>query len=139
MSKLTTPFLPRQLRHQLAWLTSLVLLLTIFLYAWYSASEQSTFAQNRAELEVVALAQNVAVTSTDAIVMKDFAGMESLLVRALTLPHTLEVRITNAQGRLLSHVVRKPGGQAGSPVWRADNRHAFSHECCHPHRLQPAR
>ena len=111
MSKLATPFLPRQLRHQLVWLTSFVLLLTIFSYAWYAASEQSTFAQNRAELEVVALAQNVAVTSTDAIVMKDFAGMESLLVRALALPHTLEVRITNARGRLLSHVVRKPGGK----------------------------
>lgn len=111
LSKLPATFLPRHLRYQLILLSSLVLLITITVYAWYSANEQAQFAQDRDELDVVALAQNIAVTSTDAIILKNFTEIENLLVRTLALPHTLEVRITDARGRLLSHAVSKPGGK----------------------------
>ena len=111
LAKFIAKIFPRQLRQQLALLTSLVLLLTIFVFAWHSADEQSAAAQIRAELEVVALAQNIAVSSSDAIIIKDFAGIESLLVRMVGLPNIREARITDARGRLLSHVVRKPGAK----------------------------
>lgn len=111
LSKLAATFLPRHLYHQLAWLTSLALLITVPVYAWYTANEQSVLAQNNAEREMVALAQNIAVTGTDFIIIKDFAGLESLLVRTAGLPKVLEVRITDARGRLLSDVARKPGGK----------------------------
>lgn len=109
MSTLAATFLPRRLRHQLALLTALVLLITIAVYACYSANEQSLFAQNGAELEMAALAQNIALTSTDFILIKDFAGIEGLLVRTAGLRNILRVRITDAQGKLLSDVARKPG------------------------------
>ncbi|MDP1756153.1 MAG: ATP-binding protein [Pseudohongiella sp.] len=111
MPALVATFLPRRLRHQLVLLTSLVLLITIAVYAWYSAHEQSLFAQNGAELETVALAQNIAVTGTDFILIKDFAGIEDVLVRMARLPNVLRIRITDTQGRLLSDVARKPGGK----------------------------
>lgn len=115
-SKLAATFLPRQLRHQLALLTSLVLLLTIFVFGWYSANEQATTAQNRVERRVVGLAQNIAASGTTAIITKDLAEVESLLVRMIVLPDILDARIIDARGKLLSHVVKKPGGGAGSPV-----------------------
>jgi signal transduction histidine kinase/CheY-like chemotaxis protein/HPt (histidine-containing phosphotransfer) domain-containing protein len=111
LSTLAATFLPRRLRHQLALLTALVLLITIAVYAWYSANEQSLFAQNGAELEMAALAQNIALTGTDFILIKDFAGIEGLLVRTAGLRNVLRVRITDAQGKLLSDVARKPGGR----------------------------
>ena len=111
LSKLAATFLPRQLRHQLTWLSSLVLLITIAVYAGYSADEQAQFAQKRAELAVVALAKNIAVTSADAIILKNFAEMESLLVRMVGQPNIVGVLITDEQGRLLSHVVKKMGGK----------------------------
>ena len=111
LSKLAAAFLPRHLRHQLLLLTSLVLLTTVSGYAWYIANQQTELAQDSIELEVVALAQNIAVVGSNFIVVKDFAELERLLVRTADLPDTLEVRITDAQGRLLSHVTRKPGGK----------------------------
>jgi PAS domain S-box-containing protein len=112
VAKLAATFLPRHLRYQLALLTSLVLLLTIFVYAWYSASAQSASAQKRAELRVVGLAQNIAASSTTAIINKDLAEVESLLVRMVGLPNIQEIQITDARGRLLSHVLEKLGGKA---------------------------
>ncbi|MDP2783485.1 MAG: ATP-binding protein [Sulfurimicrobium sp.] len=109
--KLAAAFIPRHLHLQLALLTSLALLITIAVYAWYTANEQSEFAQNSAELEVVALARNIAATGTNFIVSRDFAELEDLLVRTVDLPGVLEVRITDGQGKPLSDVARKPGGR----------------------------
>ena len=111
VSTLAATFLPRRLRHQLALLTALVLLITIAVYACYSANEQSLFAQNGAELEMAALAENIALTGTDFILIKDFVGIEGLLVRTAGLRNILRLRITDAQGKLLSDVARKPGGK----------------------------
>lgn len=111
VSTLAATFLPRRLRHQLALLTAFVLLITIAVYACYSANEQSLFAQNGAELEMAALAENIALTGTDFILIKDFVGIEGLLVRTAGLRNILRLRITDAQGKLLSDVARKPGGK----------------------------
>lgn len=111
VSTLAATFLPRRLRHQLALLTALVLLITIAVYACYSANEQSLFAQNGSELEMAALAENIALTGTDFILIKDFVGIEGLLVRTAGLRNILRLRITDAQGKLLSDVARKPGGK----------------------------
>ena len=108
-------FLPRHLHFQLALLTSAALLITFIAYEWHSANHQSEFAQNGVKQEALALARNIAVTGSDFIVSKDFAGLEDLLVRTIDLPAVLGVRVTNRQGKLLSDVAKKADG---TPVVR---------------------
>lgn len=104
--------LPRHLHLQLVLLTSLALLITITVYAWYTANEQSEFVQHTAELEVVALARSIATTGSNLIVGKDLAGLEDLLVQAVDQPNVLEMRIVDVQGKTLGDVARVESGQA---------------------------
>ena len=110
LSKFATVFFPKNLRHQLALQSSLVLLATIAAYALYSANVQAKIALMNTELEAVALAQNIDVTSLDAIVNKDFGAVQRLLVRTLDLSNVSDVRIIDPLGQSLVHVNRKPGG-----------------------------
>ena len=111
LPKLAIALLPRHLHLQLALLTSAALLITFLAYAWHTAKEQSEFTRNGAKLEVVALARNIAVTGSDFILSKDFAGLEDLLVRTIDLPAMLQARITDSQGKLLSDVAKKADGR----------------------------
>ena len=111
LSKFATVFLPKNLRHQLALQSSLILLATIAVYALYSANVQAKIALVSTELEVVALAQNIDVMSLDVIVNKDFGAIQRLLVRTLDLSNVSDVRIIDPLGQSLVHVNRKPGGK----------------------------
>ena len=111
LPKVANAFLPRHLHLQLALLTSAASLITFFAYAWHTAKAQSEFMQNGAKLEVMALARSIAVTGSDFIVRKDFAGLEDLLVRTIDLPAVLLARITDSQGKLLSDVAKKADGK----------------------------
>ena len=107
LPKVAIAWLPRHLHLQLALLTSAALLITFIAYEWHSANNQSEFAQNGVKQEALALARNIAVTGSDFIVSKDFAGLEDLLIRTIDLPAVLQARITDRRGKLLSDVVKR--------------------------------
>ncbi|MBI1865728.1 MAG: hypothetical protein HYR98_08405, partial [Nitrospirae bacterium] len=71
---------PRSLHAQMALLSGLLLALTIALYGWYTAREQSAIAEKAILTEMQTLAQNLATASADYLVIRDFASLAQILI-----------------------------------------------------------
>ncbi|OGW63589.1 MAG: hypothetical protein A2V83_09510 [Nitrospirae bacterium RBG_16_64_22] len=97
---------PRSLHAQLALLSGLMLAITIALYGWYTAREQSAIAEKTILMEIHTLAQNLATASADYLVVRDFASLEQILIQSAEFPGVLSIQVTDAGGRRVGDVVR---------------------------------
>lgn len=112
---------PRSLHAQMALLSGLLLALTIALYGWYTAREQSAIAEKAILTEMQTLAQNLATASADYLVIRDFASLEQILIQSAEFPGVLSIQVTDAAGRRVGDVVRSendasPRARFGEPV-----------------------
>ena len=102
-------WLPRRLMSQLVLLTAGALLISIALHAAFTLRQQTEVSRLSIEHQASALARNLAVASTNLIVLGSIDGLDDLLERSVDFPDILELRITDADGRILSHFVHGEG------------------------------
>ncbi|MFM9916942.1 MAG: sensor histidine kinase [Rhizobacter sp.] len=107
---LVARLLPQRLGRRLQLIVSLGLGLSVSLFGAWTIHEQSALALGSIETEAAALARNIALSSENPILTDQLDVIETLLMRAADFPQLLEVRITDAQGESLGHVVRSLGG-----------------------------
>ena len=94
---------------QLMLLTAFALLISIALHAAFTLRQQTEVSRLSIEQQASALARNLAVASTNLIVLGSLDGLDDLLERSADFPDILELRITDAEGRVLSHFVHTEG------------------------------
>lgn len=102
-------WLPRRLMSQLVLLTAGALLISIALHAAFTLRQQTEVSRLSIEHQASALARNLAVASTNLIVVGSLDGLDDLLERSVDFPDILELRIADAEGRVLSHFVHSEG------------------------------
>ncbi len=91
---------------QLALLTAGALLISIGLHAVYTLRQQKEVSRLAIERQAGALVSTLAVASANPILTGSLDALDDLLVRSADFPDILELRIADAEGRILSHVVR---------------------------------
>ena len=98
--------LRRRMQSQLMLLTACVLLIAIGIYATYTWREQTALSRSSIETQAAALARNLAISSTDLMVLGSLDALDDLLKRSIDFPDVIELRISDEEGRLLSHFQR---------------------------------
>ena len=112
ISSLLSALVPRSLRSQLAVIVSLMFALTVFLFTWYTAEEQSDMAESVLVTQTQALANSVAGASVAYLLGSDQAGIESLLLQLAGYPQIRVLAVTDTQGTVLSQVRKNAQGAA---------------------------
>jgi len=102
---------PRSWPRQIALLASLMLGLTIVVNTAYTASEQINFQRQGLQLQLAAIANNVAISATPAMLVRDYAAMETLLLQAAEYPGIESMQISGPTNHILTLVTH----QAGKP------------------------
>ena len=105
ISSLLSALVPRSLRSQLAVIVSLMFALTVFLFTWYTAEEQSDMAESVLVTQTQALANSVAGASVAYLLGSDQAGIESLLLQLAGYPQIRVLAVTDTQGTVLSQEI----------------------------------
>ncbi len=112
-------FLPRRLSSQLALLVSLLFTLTVFVYTWYTATQQRALAESTMTAQTQALAKSVAGASVGALVAADYAAIEALLLQLAEYPEIRRISVTDAVGRVLGQVRKNEQGMPFADFARA--------------------
>ncbi|MFZ2854178.1 MAG: ATP-binding protein [Rhodocyclaceae bacterium] len=110
MSLMRTLF-PRRLSTQLALIVSLLFALTVFVYTWYTAEEQSDLAESTMAAQTQSLAKSVAGAAIIHLLSADYAGMEMLLLQSADYPEIRLIGVADASGKLLSQVRKDERGK----------------------------
>jgi two-component system sensor histidine kinase VicK len=97
---------PQRLHHQLVLMVSMALLLALGLLGGYTASEQASIALRAHEAQANSMARNVAIASGNPILTDSLDQLEELVLRAADFDEVTSLRVINAEGRTLSHVIR---------------------------------
>jgi two-component system sensor histidine kinase/response regulator len=100
---------PRRMLPQLVLITALALLLAIVAHATFVLKEQTSIAQASVERQAAALARNLAISSAGPMVLGSLDALDDLLTRSADFPDVRQLRITSADGVVLSDVVRADG------------------------------
>ena len=101
---------PRRLSSQLALIVSLLFTLTVFVYTWYTADEQSTLAESTMMAQTKSLAKSVAGASIAYLVVADYAGIEALLQQSADYPEIRMITVTDVSGKVLSQARKDERG-----------------------------
>ena len=96
---------PRRLPLQVGFIVSLLLLTTIGIYAWHTASVQTEASLEAIESQATIMAKSVANLSMNYLLTEDLASIESLLLKVAEFPHVRSLSVANPEGSLLSRVV----------------------------------
>jgi PAS domain S-box-containing protein len=107
---LSTFLLPRRLSSQLALIVSLLFTLTVFVYTWYTAEEQSDLAESTMTAQTQSLAKSVAGASIFYLVSADYAAIEALLLQSADYPEIRLISVTDTSGKVLSQVRKDERG-----------------------------
>lgn len=102
--------LPRSLSSQLALIVSLLFTLTVFVYTWYTADEQSALAESTMTAQTQSLAKGLAGASTAHLVSADYTGIEALLLQSADYPEIRLISVTDTIGKVLSQVRKDERG-----------------------------
>lgn len=106
---MTRRWLPRHMQPQLMLLISVILLVVIAAHSGFTQHQQVATAQRSIENQANALVKNLAVSVATPLVLGSLDELDSFLLRSLDFPDVLELLITDAEGRILSHVGRAEG------------------------------
>ena len=107
------------LRGRLLWSMVLVLVLALGGLGLRTASDASQRLQNEESARARALARSVALTIVNPMLTQQLDQIEESLLRLALMPGLRELRVADAAGRVIGHVVATPGGE---PVARFDQQ-----------------
>jgi PAS domain S-box-containing protein len=102
--------LPRRLSSQLALIVSLLFALTVFVYTWYTADEQSDLAESTMTTQTQSLAKSIAGASVAYLVSADYAGVEALLLQSADYSEIRLITVADVGGKVLSQVRKDERG-----------------------------
>ena len=102
---------PRKLGLQLALYVSFLLALSMAGFTWHTVQEQIERITLNMRLQAKVLANNLAATSADHLLIRDYSSIEQLLLRSIEFPGILSIQLSDAKGKLLGDVKRKLGGE----------------------------
>lgn len=100
----------RRLHTQLAFASAALLALTIVITTWYNIHLQQRELLRTFERDAQSLAWNLATTSSYMVVTNKLDELEVLLLRSVTLPELLRLRVVSPGGDPLSYVVKREDG-----------------------------
>ncbi len=102
--------IPRRLSSQLVFIVSLLFTLTVLVYTWYTAWEQSRLVEATVTAQTQALAKTVAGASAGYLLSADYTGMESLLLQLAEYPEISLLSVADPRGKVLSQVRKNERG-----------------------------
>jgi PAS domain S-box-containing protein len=104
--------MPRQLIKQVALLTSLMLVLGTAALTSFMINQMTVVGFDNAKDKLGAIAENIGLGISEQLVIRNYAGVEQLLLRSANFPGIRHITATDASGRILSAVNRDPGKPA---------------------------
>ena len=97
---------PRRLSTQLVLLFLLLFALSMAAFTIHGIVQQSQYRAKHLNLQVQVLARNLAATTADYLLVRDYTSIELSLIRSARFPGVLGIQICDASGKLLGDVVR---------------------------------
>lgn len=101
-----TPFWPRKLSTQLQLLFSLLISISIFFVTYSTVNQEVTRLTNEIREQATILADNLASTSGELVLTRDYTALELLLFGSIKFNHIKRAQITERSGKILSSVAR---------------------------------
>ena len=108
--RIKSALIPRRLSSQLALIVSLMFTLTVFVYTWYTADEQSDLAESTMTAQTQSLAKSVAGASIGHLLSVDYAEIEALLLQSADYPEIRLISVVDTNGKVLSQVRKDERG-----------------------------
>jgi signal transduction histidine kinase/DNA-binding response OmpR family regulator len=102
---------PQKLSTQLVLLYLLLLALSMTAFAIHGILEQSQHRAKQMTLQVQVLARNLAATTADYLLVRDYTSIELSLIRSTRFPGVLGIQICDANGKLLGDVIHTNGNE----------------------------
>jgi len=109
MQHLPRRFLPRQFTLQLSLFMAMMLVLSITAHTFHTTFAQTRDEQNRLAKRGEDLLINLANTSVNLLLTRDYATAELMLKLAADNDDVLALRIFNRKGQMISQIIHSPG------------------------------
>ena len=104
--------MPRHFTVQLAGFTSLVLVLSTAAYTTYTVQEQLEWQERQLVQNTQRLLFNLASTTTEQLLTRNYSGVERMLVLAANHPEVVALRVVNRNEMVITQVNNTPDGAA---------------------------
>jgi len=101
--------LPKRLDIQVAIICGLMILVFVPAYVINEAQQEIDYVIDTIKLETKAVAQNIALTSSKYLVIRDYSSLENLLIRSAAFPGIIGIQITDPLGNVISDVIKIDG------------------------------
>ncbi len=102
--------LPRSLNAQLVLLVSCILLVTGAISGWLTAQQQSSMLVDSMRMNTEIMTKNLGDRAAYFLVLQDFAGLESFMLRSVERADLLRLQVCEPGGVVVGDVTRDPTG-----------------------------
>lgn len=97
--------IPKRLDIQVAIICGLMMIIAVPAYVFNEAQQEIDYMINTVRLETRAFARNIALTSSNFLVIRDYASLENLLIESASFPGVLGIQIADKKGNVVSDVI----------------------------------
>ena len=104
-------FPPRHLNTQLILLVTCILLATGATSGWVTASKQSDTLLSIMRGNSEVMTKNFSENAATYLVLQDYAGLESLLLKSAELPDIAQLQVCELDGDIVGNIVHVPGSK----------------------------
>ena len=101
--------LPKRLDTQVAIICGLMMIISVPAYVFNQAQQEIDYVIETVKLETKAVARNIALTSSNFLVIRDYASLENLLIESASFPGILGIQIADQKGNVVSDVINNNG------------------------------
>jgi len=99
----------RHIQVQLIVFGGLAMSASIILFSLYQIDTQSDATLEAIQTQALTLTENLSIASGDYLISGDYSSLEQLLLQSAAFPEVLEIWVMDQQGKVFSHVRKKPG------------------------------
>lgn len=103
---------PRRLSGQVVLLFSLLLGSAMLVFTVHSIFEQATHLSEALKLQAQVLTRNLAATSADYLLIRNYTAIELSLMRSARFPGIISIQVSDANGKLLGDVIHVAGEES---------------------------
>lgn len=104
--------LPRRLSTQLALLFAVFTTVSMAAFTFNSAEREAQRIAESMRLQAQVLSHNLAATTADQLLSRDYTSIELSLQRAVYFPGVLGIQVVDARNKVLGDIIKKPDGEA---------------------------
>ena len=92
--------LPKRLDTQVAIICGLMMIVAVPAYVFNEAQQEIDYVIETVKLETKAVARNIALTSSNFLVIRDYSSLENLLMESASFPGVLGIQIADEKGNV---------------------------------------